>query len=304
MVKIFGKEITTREFDCIAENETGPIPIAKPFIYLFIQTSDICQANCPFCIYHNNIPKDFDVDKLGTILRELSNDDSYRVRKLNLTGGEPLLDLKLFDKICNCILNNFKFDDHYTGITLNTNGINLDKFLDYDCLFDFLALSRHHYLDDKNAQIFGTNTVPTTEQLLDFYEQLERKFIVILRCNLITGQIDSFEQIKKYLDYFLLHDFKKFSFVTLAPNNDFCKSHQVDFHTLIKENDDLLKIQQYTRIEENKYYCRCSNYAYTNETGKIATIYTRNFCNNYIKDSTLVYDGKYLRYGFGGEIIF
>lgn len=304
LIDIFGKKIPTRDTCCLYEKETGPKYFEDPFVYLFIQTSDVCQANCPFCIYHTDIPKNFDVDKLGVILRELSNNDTFRVRKLNFTGGEPLLDLKLFDKLCNCVVNNFKFDDHYCGITLNTNGIHLKEFLPYNHLFDFIALSRHHHLDKENQEIFRTDKVPTFDEITNFYNDLDRKFIFILRCNVITGYIDTYEKVKAYMDAFLEKDITVFSFVTLMPNNEFCKTHQVDFNKLVNLSPELFKTQQLTRIEDGKEYCRCRNYAYTSESGKIGTFYCRNFCNNYIKESTLVYDGKYLRYGFGGEIIF
>ncbi|MEE3344252.1 MAG: radical SAM protein [Bacilli bacterium] len=303
-ITIFNKKIPTREQFCLLDNNTEFERIDKPFIYLFIQTNNQCQAKCPFCIYHSNNMMDFDLDKLCVILREISNTNEYRVRKLNFTGGEPLLNMSLFDKICNCVARNFNFRDGYTSITLNTNGINLWDVMDYNCLFDYIALSRHHYLDDNNMKIFGTKNVPSADTIIRFTEELERKYIMILRCNLITGQIDSYEEIKKYMDYFLNGDIHVFSFVTLMKNNEFCNTHQVDFNTLIKDKPELQKTRQLTRVEDGKYYCRCSNYVYQNDKGQLGTFYSRDFCNNYIKDSTLVYDGKYLRYGFGGEIIY
>lgn len=303
-VNIFGKNIPTRESCCLYDDNTELEYIDKPFIYLFIQTTNNCQANCPFCIYHNNDIEHFDIDKLGLILREISNTDEYRVRKLNLTGGEPLLDMNRFDKICNCISNNFNFKDDYTSITLNTNGLHLMDVLDYNCLFDYVALSRHHHLDKNNNEIFKTKNVPTAETIIKFTEELERKHIMMLRCNLITNQIDNYDKIKEYMDYFLDGDIHKFSFVTLMPNNEFCNTHQVDFNNLIKDKPELHKTRQLTRIEDGKYYCRCSNYVYQNDKGQLGTFYSRDFCHNHIKDSTLVYDGKYLRYGFGGEIIY
>lgn len=304
-INIFNKQITTKDYYCLLNEETTLQKIDKPFIYLFIQTTNQCQANCPFCIYHNNEIIDFDLDKLSVILREISNSDEYVVRKLNFTGGEPLLNMSLFDKLCNCVVKNFNFKkDVYTEVTLNTNGINLMDVLDYNHLFDFIALSRHHYLDTNNQHIFKTNKLPSAETIIRFTEELDRKFIMMLRCNLITNQIDSWETIKDYMDFFLDGEIHRFSFVTLMKNNEFCNTHQVDFNTLIKNRPELRKIQQLTRIENNKYYCRCSNYIYQNDKGQLGTFYSRDFCNNYIKDSTLVYDGKYLRYGFGGEIIY
>ena len=50
-------------------------------------------------------------------------------------------------------------------------------------------------------EIFGTKNVPSADTIIRFTEELERKYIMILRCNLITGQIDSYEKIKKYMEY-------------------------------------------------------------------------------------------------------
>ena len=95
-------------------------------------------------------------------------------------------------------------------------------------------------------------------------------------------------------------------FVTLAPNNEFCKNHQVEFNSLIEINKDLIEVNSWERLEEdtNKSYCKCANYIYCNDNGEMCKFYARLFCRNDCKDGILVYDGQNLRFGFGGEIIY
>ena len=300
MLEIFGKEISTRQLSCSMNGfESEKI---LPYINFYVQVTNHCQANCPFCIYHNNESEEgkFDFVKYKEILQELSK---YPVKKFNFTGGEPLLFSWLFSEIVECTNDYFKKSNNITEITLNTNG-NSNWIFDvvpYSKYFDYIALSRHHYLDDKNYEIFETKSIISADNIVKFNKDIDCK--LQLRCNLISGYIDSNESIREYMNFWMDRDITDFGFVTLAPNNEYCKTHQVQFNDLIKEDDDLITNFTHKRIEDGEVYCACSNYVYKHN-GTFATLYSRHFNHNTNTDNMLVYDGQYLRNGFNGDIIY
>jgi len=295
LLEIFGKEISTRQLSC-SMNGSEPEEIL-PYINFYVQVTNNCQANCPFCIYHDNELSKFDDGKFREILQELSK---YPVKKFNITGGEPVVHPNIFERVAFAIDLDFK-KSKITEITLNTNGFSIWRINHYSKIFDYVALSRHHHLDEKNYEIFGTQIVPPA----DFIEILNSniKCKLQLRCNLINGYIDSNESIREYMNFWMDRDITDFGFVTLAPNNEYCKTHQVQFDDLIKEDDDLITNFTHKRIEDGEVYCACSNYVYKHN-GKFATLYSRHFNHNTNTDNMLVYDGQYLRNGFNGDIIY
>lgn len=303
MLNLFGKDIPIRKIGCSADGKE-PITIDYPRCNLFILTESLCNADCAFCEYHSDKTAPFDLDKLGEIIREISK-KAY-IGKLNFTGGEPTLNMNKFDSIVQCAKDNIDWKAK-PEVTLNTNGIRLMELLKYEDFIDYIGLSRHHYDDKINAEIFKTDTVADAETIRKFQAAVKNNKMVQLRCNLILGKIDSYEGLINYLEHAVDVGVNDCGFVTLMPLNEFCNTHQVDFPSLIKETDDLLEVMKWVRLDEEtrtKELCMCSNYIYSAKNGKFCRFYRRYFCNSQLKAGQLTYDGQYLRYGFGGEIIY
>lgn len=303
-VKIFGKNIPVRKTGCKNFLSDKPNCYRVPRVNLFIQTTNICNANCPFCIYHNNERQIFDVKKLEEVMREIVN-PNYDIGKLNFTGGEPTLNSSLYSEISDVIRKNINYE-RKPEVTVNTNGYNLEVILKEQDILDCIGLSRHHYNDDKNYEIFKTYKVPSKEDISQFAQNLSNKKILQLRCNLIRGYVDDYLSLLNYMNHAIEMDIRDCGFVTLTPNNQYCKEHQIDFANLIKINDDIVRVNSWTRIDDEtkNEYCQCANYVYSNEYGEMCKFYARLFCRNDNREGIIVYDGQNLRYGFGGEIIY
>lgn len=302
-LEIFGKQVPIRTIGCSLYGQE-PIYFNPPRCNLFIQVENRCNANCDFCEYHSAERKPFDVEKLGKIIKELHS--KANIGKINFTGGEPTLDMNKFDETVNCVKENIDWD-RKPEVTLNTNGIHLMELVKYEDFLDFIGLSRHHYDDKRNEKIFRTDTVASAEKIKEFQNTVCKNKMVQLRCNLISGQIDYYEGLIDYLEHAVEIDINDCGFVTLMPINDFCKSHQVDFPSLIRMNDDLIEVAKWTRLDEldkTKELCQCSNYVYSSKNGKFCRFYRRHFCNCNLNAGQLVFDGTNLRFGFGGEIIY
>ena len=304
-IELFGKEIPVRKYGCKNCSKENPVWIEVPRVNIFIQITNKCNASCDFCIYHNNCNNCFDVEKLGKILHMISLREDIDIGKLNFTGGEPTLDKNLFEEVMDSCEENIDIK-RKPEVTLNTNGFNLFLALKYQNFLDSIGLSHHHYSNNKNFAIFNSSRVASNEEIAEFVKELEKKEILQLRCNLIKGYIDSYEEIIKYMNAAINLDVHDCGFVTLTPNNQYCINHQIDFSKLVSINKDLIRVNSWNRLDDNDFnckYCECANYIYSNEEGNMCKFYARLFCRNDNKDGILVYDGKYLRHGFGGEII-
>ena len=306
LIHLFNKEIPIRKYGC-GKNNNERFYIKKPRVNLFIQITNKCNANCSFCEYHSNENKEFNIDKLNVILKEIINKD-YHIGKINFTGGEPTLDLKLFDTVISLVEKVIKENLNYKPeITLNTNGIHLLDMLKYDTFLDSIGLSRHHYDNKRNQLIFGTTNIATMEDIKTFQIMTHNPKLIQLRCNLIPNEIDNYQQIVNYLNHAIDMDCCDCGFVTLMPLNDYCKKNQVDFEKLIEKSNDIMNVVSWKRYDDNNEnieLCKCSNYIYQNNEGRFCKFYRRNFCHCDLIDGQFTYDGEFLRLGFGGKIIY
>lgn len=92
-----------------------------------LSVTDRCQLSCSYCaISRRNLP-DPDTESLLELITELKNGGCLRI---GFTGGEPLLRTDI-DRIISAA------SDSGLYVTLNTNGILLDKF---SCIWDRVRL--------------------------------------------------------------------------------------------------------------------------------------------------------------------
>lgn len=302
-VKLFGKEIPVRDYDCRNVMDNQRNRFKKDRVNLFIQVTGRCNARCKFCEWHTG-SSCFDIEKLGRILKEITSRDDIMIRKLNFTGGEPTLDIIKFNEVVGCTRDYIKLDEK-PEITLNTNGIHLLDLVPYERYIDSIGLSRHHYDDKINTDIFQSDKVADIETISEFQNRVKNKGLVQLRCNVITGYIETFEDVKRYLNHAIAAGVYDCGFVTLMPINDYCKEHQVDFYKLLDTNDEnIIKVNGFVREEDGCQVCECGNYVYSDYQGHFCKFYNRYFSCCDLTEGQLVYDGQYLRYGFGGDIIY
>jgi len=174
----------------------------KPQYVLYILVNNKCQAKCKFCTQANNSDVDFNIDKLKSTLNMLNEHTKKTgtvISKVNFTGGEPLIDFEKFRTIFNVTDDILNLSE--LNVILNTNGYNIDKLYDADDIMTkvkHVSFSRHHYDDTINSEIFGTNKVPSTEDLKKFISKF--KDSVWIRCNEIKGYIDSEDEVEKYCE--------------------------------------------------------------------------------------------------------
>ena len=285
-MEAFGKEIQIKRVGCNCLDEPGR-PI-EPSVNLFVKVTKGCKAHCLFCSNMGattpSIP--FDVPKLLTIIRKLI-DSGISVNRVNITGGEPSVVTPLVEEILH------QMDAPvFSGIHLhlNTNGLlPQSQMLMRHPRWNSISMSLHHYSLSKLTELYGCEIPHTALR----FEGIDRQRLNA-SCNLIKGYIDCPEEASKMLDFALELGLPRIGFVALMKVNGYCREHFVDLEDI---HLDTIPHVYFTQSMDRGDDCKCSNYLY-NKDLKILEVYMRNYANPQYCESSLVYDGEYLRQGF------
>lgn len=284
-LNIFDKSIIVKDKMCSINGKNNTL--SKPYVNMYIRLGNKCNCNCKFCTFcGKNIS--FDFYKFYYIFKELNS--KIRINKLSFTGGEPTLDL---DNLIKC-LDLVKSTNNKIFTVVNTNGTNLSLINDLD-IIDSISLSRHHYDDIKNNEIFN-NEMLTLQKI----SELNSRNNIHLSCNLLKDYIGNEEEVIKYLEKTNEYDLLDIGFVSLMKNNEYSEDQFIDFKDLNFQNYDNFTI---TKEFNNENYCRCRNYAYFSDSFKISNIYSRYYCDSNYNVGNLVYDINVLKQGFNGNIL-
>ena len=285
-MEIFGKEIAVKSHGCSIMDEPGQKII--PSVNLFVKVTKGCNAQCLFCSNANStdVTSAFNISKLIAIIKELK-EKRICVNRINITGGEPSVVSPLVYKVLDAIVKE-SFDDIH--VHLNTNGLlPQSQELMRHPRWDSISMSLHHYDVSKLSELYGCR-IP--EKAFDF-EGIDLQK-VNSSCNLIKGYIDNAEEAHKMLDFNIDLGIPRVGFVALMKVNDYCREHFVDLEDI---HLDSIPHVYFTKSMNRGRDCKCSNYLYNRDL-KILEIYMRNYANPYYCESSLVYDGEYLRQGF------
>lgn len=298
-VNVLGKELKLKNYVCSSDGihyKQKPDDIR---LQLSICPTSFCGAACPFCIAKNTKQKQFvDLGKLEACLKRLR--DENLVRGISFTGGEPFTDIKLLNDIINLVYETF---GNSVEISVTTNGTNLHRMHEIEMLsyLDALHISRHHYDDRINAELFGVR-VPTKDELSEILHSVSYKDLFVLNCMLLKDYIGTQEDVHKFLDFAIAVGAGKVAFMACSPINDFAKAQTMDYTTVLKPDDPALL---FTRGFRDFDLCRCQDGVYAAATGEIIEFYGRNtnvsdceYCRGFVYGAD-----NHLRAGFNGEII-
>lgn len=263
-LEIKGKEYEIKPYACSPCDEF-------PF---YINITNLCNAKCEFC--SNACNKDLgklDLDDLKDILDKVSS----KVSRFSVSGGETLINPKDLEELFKLL---HKYDRR---ITMNTNGSfllkNIDMLNKYPNI-ESVQLSRHHYEDEKNNEVFKIDTLT-----FDDLKKVKLNADLRINCLLIKGYIDSYEEIVKFLEHISLTDISQVGFISMMQVNDFTKEKFVDYRDITSSlGEDFLETK---KMADGKR-CSCANYLYVAKNGKTIFVYFR-----YTKE-----------YGYGGRSLF
>lgn len=292
---IFGKEFKLKTHRCHFF-DAEPVEV-EPAVDIYIRTK-FCNASCEFCTYASDAQK-YDSNKLREVLQEITS--KVKIRKYNISGGEPTLYWDNFVDIVN-LHTEFCPDAEFT---LTTDGFRWEKIFEsgiYD-KFDYIQLSRHHYDDAKNDAIFKCKT-PTTEQIKWAVDKQKNPDQIQFRCNLIKGNIDSREEVFEYLKWMNTTDIVNVGLVSLMPINKFSIDNFIYFNIKELVGEDFFLTKKFNRPGGG---CECFNYVWIPEEdykNPIKVYHKNTYAPAKSGSDVLVFDGRNLRIGYDGEILY
>lgn len=290
-IVIFDKLIQLKSMSC-THGHCLPQPIPRA-VNLFVKATDFCNAHCSFCSNtgcktNNNV---FNHIKLWEIIDEIRRKHII-INRINITGGEPSC---AFETVNQILAKAAKKPYHNLHLHLNTNGL---LFASQEMIrhsrWNSISISLHHYNRNILTEIYG---VSIPEKALEFDGiDLER---VNASCNLIRGYIDNPFEIENMMKFAISLGLPRLGFVALMKVNNYCRERYVDFDEI-----DFTSIPHlyFTDSRNRGTDCKCSNYLY-NHDGKILEVYMRNYSNPNYCESSLLYDGQFLRQGFHNDNI-
>ncbi len=300
-INILGKPITVKNYICSADGINYKEKPENIKLQLFVNMLTFCPANCRFCVAKNTKQqKKIDIDKFKSVMKLLKAED--RIRGIKITGGEPFYDIDLLNEVISAIYDIFGYE---TEVAISTNGTgleNLKKIKDLEHI-ETIHLSRHHYDDNVNRELFGNiKNIPDKKLLKDIIGSVSYKDIFVLNCILLKDYINSPEEAHKFMDFAIDIGAPKVGFMTCSQVNGYAKEQSIPYEAVIKEDDPALL---FTRGFFDYDYCHCSDGVYSSEDGRIVEFYGKSTkMEDYAYCRGLVYDADdHLKDGFGGNII-
>ena len=297
-ILLFDNELIVKDYLCTSDSK---IEIkGNPSLRLYIKITDSCNANCSFCA--NKGCEDFgnlDFKKLEYVIRYLVSNNI--IHSISITGGEPMCNPdKLFKllKMIYSIEKNFE-------VQISTNGYNLKEFKNFEEVnnLESIHISRHHYDDKINKEIFKTNTLASTEEIISLQDFLADKKIININTMVMKYYIDSLKEIKKMLNYVGETGVYKNGFVSLMKCNDYSKEKFINFNDIFNNLDEnFFKGHHFY----SKNYCECVDGMYLTDKNKLVEYYARMVkeCEcPYTNQLVYTSDNK-LKSGFSGKVLY
>ena len=148
----------------------------KKFKKIYIEITNICNLNCPFCSKDNRKEQEMSLDNFEYILKQINDYTDYLYLHIK---GEPLIHSKIEDILNLCFKYNkqvnittngtllskkYKLLDNVRQINISLHSLNEDKLLD--------VLKCGDYLSSKGVQIvyrFWTND-DLLKKVLQYYD--------------------------------------------------------------------------------------------------------------------------------------
>ena len=266
-INLFGRDIIVRDTLC----STNPSDLMKvePSLRLYVKLTDACNADCLFCA--NKESRDFgnlDIKKLEFVIRYLL--DRGLLHGISITGGEPMMNP---DKM-NDLLHLIYSIDPNMEVAISTNGYNLKSFLEMEDVnkLESIHISRHHYDDEINYEIFGSRYVASTEDIIALQNGLDDKRIININTLVMKDYIEDLREIKRMLNYVGAAGVYKNGFVSLMKCNHFSRDHFINFNDIFSHLDESFFLGHHFY---NGEYCECVDGVYLTDKDRMVEFYAR-----------------------------
>ena len=298
--RLLGQEVDLKSYICSPDGVNYPPREGRIRLQTSIVLTRYCDAHCPFCIAEPHTdPQALDLAALEKILLLLHEED--RVRGISITGGEPFSQPELLDRVVSMIFDIFGY---VIEVTIDTNGTGLgylDSIRDLVHV-DTVHISRHHWLDEKNDELFGCR-MPTADELRSTIASVGMRDLFVLNCMLLKGYVETPDDAHRYLDFAIGTGAPKVSFITGTPVNGFVRQRRAPFEDVLRKDDPSMLLTQSFRDHS---HCHCQDGVYVSPQGKLIEFYGRHTepdgCK-YCRGLVITQEGT-LTEAFGGRVLY
>jgi len=297
-IRLFDQDLVVKNELCTTNPKEPKKGRAK--LRLYVKLTDNCNAHCAFCANENSCDYgNIDFNKLEYVIRYLISID--RLHGISITGGEPMIEYNKLFQLLDLIYS----VDPSIEVQISTNGINLLKLKEYPNVnnLESIHISRHHYDDEANNQIFRSNLVASSRDIVDLQEHLKDKKIININTIVMKDYISNLEEIKRMLDHVGELGVYKNGFISLMRCNPYAEQHFINFNDIFNNLDGSFFKGHHFYSRE---YCECLDGIYLTKYNKLVEFYARM-----VKDCTcpyttqLVYtSNNQVTAGFGKKLIY
>ncbi|XRO74906.1 radical SAM protein [Methanocaldococcus sp. 28A] len=241
--------------------------------YLILKITNRCNLNCIYCYSSNKSNKDMDFETAKNAVDYiLKIDDKV---KIQFTGGEPLLNFDLIEKIINYCNENYF--NKYISYAIQTNGTLLNeeiikkiKDLDIKIGISIDGLEVNDILRPYK------NKKPSTIDTLKGIYLLKEHNIPFGVTTVVTNK--NLHYIKEFVEYLIALEIKSVSFDLLKPKKtEHLKlmPNEEEFNRILNELKDypiyIKNIQRKEKLKDGKKYCflNSGDLLFVNEFGDI-----------------------------------
>lgn len=299
-MNVLGHPLTIRNVQCSSDGAHYRPRPAHSQLMLTILLTQWCPARCPFCIAGDHSGRRrVDLRQLERALRALRAEDALSY--IAVSGGEPMSEPELLDEAL-CMI--FEIFGERMMVGVNSNGINLDRVPRLRCLhkLDRFRISRHHWDDARNRELFGIAT-PPADQLRELITGAPERDLFALNCLLLRDWVGTAEAVKRHLDFIGEMGSPLAAFFTPTPVNKFARTQAVNYWDVLRGDDPALL---FTRGFFDRDICRCQDGVALTSGGRLVEFYGR--CTHAAREQDCVRGLVYgaddvLRAGYGGEIL-
>ncbi len=198
-------------------------------IHAYVTFGSNCNSNCKFC-RNRQFSQDIMQDNYVQLCRTIKKYSPY-IHTIIFGGGEPLLYAdKLYD-----IITDPRILDYDINSYIITNGSRKLFFHEVESCklcrnLSGIMLSRHHYDDSKNAEVFGNSNLLTTRDIKEeLCRTLKSKMEFATTC--FKGYIDTPKEILKFIEWGKRLRIEKFLFNDLQKDvtaPEYWEEYQID----------------------------------------------------------------------------
>lgn len=217
-----------------------------------------CNAHCGFCYnkdknFCNHDKEEFLNHFIDSFLNLYNEINGKNPISLDITGGEPTLDIELFRKIMEKLRDN-DIPSKVCRITLTTNGLHLLECAPFMTgVVNYVNISVHDYNMERRRKIFGIKNVLYTNNYYEIVETLKSLGITTSASAVIHKQIENFHE---WRDNFISWA-KAIGFIAVRFRCDVFweKSEWFDCYIMQAVSDPQFKVLVHEETTDS-YWCR------------------------------------------------